>query len=223
MLLGGAVLVYVASAFFYDNVAELQKKNPAKTAFMAHREFEWEFKGLKNKKIYQVWVPLSKISPYAAKAVLIAEDDKFWSHEGFDLEAWINALKGHFLRRALEEVGGVKTKAGRRLGMSFRAYRYWRLKLLPVDLVILNDRAPSYDSELHGALEGLLRAEPQPAQPEVAALQERFNVQTAFPGFVTAVRPAKLGGAVQAPVATAETQPDWADSQPPVPSTAVTL
>ncbi len=92
-LLGGAVLVYIASAFFYDNVAELQKKNPTKTAFMAHREAEWEFKGLKNKKIYQVWVPLSKISPYAAKAVLIAEDDKFYSHEGFDFEAMQKALE----------------------------------------------------------------------------------------------------------------------------------
>jgi two-component system response regulator PilR (NtrC family) len=49
--------------------------------------------------------------------------------EGFDLEAWLNALKGHFLRRALEEVGGVKTKAGKRLGMSFRAYRYWLAEL----------------------------------------------------------------------------------------------
>ncbi|HEY3399038.1 MAG TPA: sigma-54 dependent transcriptional regulator [Geothrix sp.] len=49
--------------------------------------------------------------------------------EGFDLEAWLNALKGHFLRRALEDVGGVKTKAGKRLGMSFRAYRYWLAEL----------------------------------------------------------------------------------------------
>ncbi len=48
---------------------------------------------------------------------------------GFDLEAWLQALKGHFLRRALDEVGGVKTKAGRRLGMSFRAYRYWLAEL----------------------------------------------------------------------------------------------
>jgi transcriptional regulator with GAF, ATPase, and Fis domain len=49
--------------------------------------------------------------------------------EGFDLEGWIQALKGHFLRRALDEVGGVKTKAGKRLGMSFRAYRYWLAEL----------------------------------------------------------------------------------------------
>ena len=49
--------------------------------------------------------------------------------DGFDLEAWLQALKGHFLRRALDEVGGVKTKAGKRLGMSFRAYRYWLAEL----------------------------------------------------------------------------------------------
>ncbi len=49
--------------------------------------------------------------------------------DGFDLEAWIQALKGHFLRRALDEVGGVKTKAGKRLGMTFRAYRYWLAEL----------------------------------------------------------------------------------------------
>ena len=93
MLLGGALIVYVASAFFYDDVSELKKKNPTKTAFMTHREIQWEFKGLKNKKIYQVWVPLSKISPYAAKAVLIAEDDKFYAHEGFDFEAMQKAVE----------------------------------------------------------------------------------------------------------------------------------
>jgi monofunctional biosynthetic peptidoglycan transglycosylase len=93
MLLAGAALVYVASAFFYDDVSELKKKNPAKTAFMAHREIQWEFKGLKNKKITQAWVPLSKISPYMVKAVLIAEDDKFYSHEGFDFEAMQKALE----------------------------------------------------------------------------------------------------------------------------------
>jgi monofunctional biosynthetic peptidoglycan transglycosylase len=93
MLLGGALIVYVASAFFYDDVSELKKKNPTKTAFMTHREIQWEFKGLKNKKIHQGWVPLSKISPYAAKAVLIAEDDKFYAHEGFDFEAMQKAVE----------------------------------------------------------------------------------------------------------------------------------
>ncbi len=92
-LLAGAVLVYTTTAFYYDDVAGLKKKNPGKTAFMTHREFEWEFKGLKNKKIYQVWVPISQISPYMVKAVLIAEDDKFYSHEGFDFEAMQKAVE----------------------------------------------------------------------------------------------------------------------------------
>jgi len=92
-LLAGAVLVYTSTAFYYDDVAALKNKNPGKTSFMTTREFEWEFKGLKNKKIYQVWVPLANISPYATKAVLIAEDDKFWSHEGFDLEAMQKAIE----------------------------------------------------------------------------------------------------------------------------------
>ncbi|MBI4912504.1 MAG: sigma-54-dependent Fis family transcriptional regulator [Acidobacteria bacterium] len=44
---------------------------------------------------------------------------------GFDLEAFLTALKGHYLRAALEQCGGNRTKAARLLGMGFRAYRYW--------------------------------------------------------------------------------------------------
>ena len=93
LLFAGAVIVYISTAFYYDDVAALQRKNPGKTAFMTHREIEWEFKGLKNRKIQHAYVPLSKISPYAAKAVLIAEDDKFYSHEGFDFEAMQKAIE----------------------------------------------------------------------------------------------------------------------------------
>ncbi|MBI3131320.1 MAG: sigma-54-dependent Fis family transcriptional regulator [Acidobacteria bacterium] len=49
--------------------------------------------------------------------------------EGFDVEAYLKALRGFFLRRALDEVSGVKTRAGKRLGMNFRAYRYWLAEL----------------------------------------------------------------------------------------------
>ena len=53
---------------------------------MEYREKEWQQQG-KKKKIIQRWISLSQISPYVIKAVLIAEDDKFWSHEGFDFDA----------------------------------------------------------------------------------------------------------------------------------------
>lgn len=59
---------------------------------MEYREEEWRAQG-KKIKIRQTWVPYSGISPYLVKAVLIAEDDKFWGHEGFDFEAIGNAIE----------------------------------------------------------------------------------------------------------------------------------
>ncbi len=59
---------------------------------MKYREAEWRREG-KPYRVRQKWVPLSRISPYALKAVLIAEDDKFWHHEGFDYEAIGKALE----------------------------------------------------------------------------------------------------------------------------------
>lgn len=59
---------------------------------MEYREKEWQRDG-KRYKIQQKWVPLSRMSPYLIKAVLIAEDDKFWRHEGFDYEAIQKALE----------------------------------------------------------------------------------------------------------------------------------
>ena len=44
-------------------------------------------------RVNQHWVPFSKISPYLVKAVFIAEDDKFWKHEGFDYEAIQKAIE----------------------------------------------------------------------------------------------------------------------------------
>jgi cyclic beta-1,2-glucan synthetase len=38
-----------------------------------------------------------------------------------------------------------------------RAHEYWRLKRLAVDLVIVNERAPSYMQDLHGLLETVVR------------------------------------------------------------------
>jgi monofunctional glycosyltransferase len=77
---------------FMPNVSRLKSENPRKTSFMEIQEGEAKKKG-KPFKINQVWVPLARISPTLIKAVLIAEDDKFWSHEGFDYEAIKKALE----------------------------------------------------------------------------------------------------------------------------------
>ena len=74
------------------NISKLKKENPKKTPLMEYRETASREKG-KKYRAYQIWVPFPKISPYLVKAVLIAEDDKFWRHEGFDYEAIQKALE----------------------------------------------------------------------------------------------------------------------------------
>src|SRR5208283_820392 len=92
------VLVILALAGFvgyyavYPDVSKLKRANPKKTSFMEYREREWKQKG-KKVVIQKKWVPLGRISPYLVKAVLIAEDDKFWSHEGFDFDAIQKAIE----------------------------------------------------------------------------------------------------------------------------------
>lgn len=88
-------IVAALSAYIYftfPNIKGLKRNNPKKTSFMAYREKEWKKKG-KKYKIQQKWVPYSQISPYLIKAVIIAEDDKFWGHDGFDYEAMQKAIE----------------------------------------------------------------------------------------------------------------------------------
>jgi monofunctional biosynthetic peptidoglycan transglycosylase len=99
-----ALFVSMGVYFIYPDVSKLKKTFPKKTAFMEYREDEWQREGIK-KKIRQRWVPLSQVSPFAIKAVIIAEDDKFWSHEGFDYEAIQKAIEKDIKKRKFA-VGG---------------------------------------------------------------------------------------------------------------------
>ena len=103
-LILSAFVLSIAVYFVYPDVSALRKANPKKSAFMKYRESEWQQQG-KKKKIVQRWVPLSQISPYVIKAVIIAEDDKFWSHEGFDFDAMQKALEKD-LKEKKFKVGG---------------------------------------------------------------------------------------------------------------------
>ncbi len=51
-----------------------------------------------------------------------------------------------------------------------RAHEYWRLKGLTVDLVILNEKPPSYEQELQGSLDDLVRAHQQRLSAEPGEL-----------------------------------------------------
>jgi len=86
------VIAGIGFYMIYPDVSRLKKESPKKTSFMEYREEEWRSRG-KKVRIQKKWVPLSNVSPYLMKAVIIAEDDKFWSHKGFDLDAIQKALE----------------------------------------------------------------------------------------------------------------------------------
>jgi monofunctional biosynthetic peptidoglycan transglycosylase len=86
------ILLPIAYLLLMPDLSKLRKENPKKTALMEYRERAYKEKK-KRYRMDQSWVPLSKISPYLIKAVLIAEDDKFWKHEGFDYEAIQKAIE----------------------------------------------------------------------------------------------------------------------------------
>jgi monofunctional biosynthetic peptidoglycan transglycosylase len=107
--ISGLVLFLLLSLFYLlamPDISKLTKKNPYRTAFMEYREREWKEKG-KRIRVHQIWVPLSEISPYLIKAVLIAEDDKFWGHEGFDYEAIQKALERDLKAKRLKFGGST--------------------------------------------------------------------------------------------------------------------
>ncbi|MBL8519355.1 MAG: monofunctional biosynthetic peptidoglycan transglycosylase [Betaproteobacteria bacterium] len=66
--------------------------NPASTAFMSAR-----LAALRDKKpdakLKHQWVPYASISVHLKRAILVAEDDKFADHEGFDWEGIQKALE----------------------------------------------------------------------------------------------------------------------------------
>ncbi|HOS96159.1 MAG TPA: monofunctional biosynthetic peptidoglycan transglycosylase [Deltaproteobacteria bacterium] len=105
-----AVAVYFASSilvyFVYPDVSALRKDHPDRSAFMEYRERQWEHEG-RDVRLRHRWVPLKRISPYLIKAVIIAEDDKFWRHEGFDYEAMQQAFERDLKARKLKAGGST--------------------------------------------------------------------------------------------------------------------
>lgn len=90
--MAGLYRTFATPCIFYLNYLP-----PYRTAFM--REYDGE------KKLRYKWVDLKNISAYLKQAIILAEDDKFYSHNGFDWEAIKKAAeydlkKKHFARGA---------------------------------------------------------------------------------------------------------------------------
>jgi monofunctional biosynthetic peptidoglycan transglycosylase len=82
-------------------VERYKKENPQMTAMMAYRIEEAKREGKPELKIRKVWVPLEKMSGILKQAILASEDDRFFTHGGFDTEAMKEALEQNLKRRKL--------------------------------------------------------------------------------------------------------------------------
>jgi monofunctional biosynthetic peptidoglycan transglycosylase len=86
-ILGTAgVVVFATLAYTWltlPDVRPLAAANPATTAFIDLREREAHDSGRAGRRV-QRWIGYGRISPHLKRAVLVAEDDAFWQHEGID-------------------------------------------------------------------------------------------------------------------------------------------
>ncbi len=98
---------FAAGAYAYltlPDVRPLRTTNPELTAFQALRAREARSRGREPRHV-QRWVPYNRISSHLKRAVLVAEDAKFWQHDGIDFEQMkesmeVNIERGEFARGA---------------------------------------------------------------------------------------------------------------------------
>ncbi|MEQ1898782.1 MAG: monofunctional biosynthetic peptidoglycan transglycosylase [Vicinamibacterales bacterium] len=83
-----AAIVFALVGYVYltlPDVRGLRTENPTTTAFMELRDREAKTGGKPQRRDHR-WMALGRISANLKRAVLVAEDDAFWQHEGVDLE-----------------------------------------------------------------------------------------------------------------------------------------
>ena len=104
---GFAMLGYVYLTL--PDVRPLRTSNPATTAFMELRDREARAKGKTPRRV-QRWVSYGRISPDLKRAVLVAEDDAFWQHEGVDFEQLQESIVKDWARRQFSRGGSTITQ-----------------------------------------------------------------------------------------------------------------
>jgi monofunctional glycosyltransferase len=114
----GRVLVAIPAAGFallaylyltLPDVRPLKSDNPTSTAFMNLRDDEARAKGREPRRV-QRWVGYKNISQDLKRAVLVAEDDLFWQHEGVDLEQLQESFEADWARGKFVRGGSTITQ-----------------------------------------------------------------------------------------------------------------
>jgi monofunctional glycosyltransferase len=104
---GFGYLSYVYLAL--PDVRTLKTTNPATTAFIELRKREALAEGRKPRRVQQ-WLSYRRISPSLTRAVLLAEDDAFWQHEGLDLKQLEESLEINWASGSIVRGGSTITQ-----------------------------------------------------------------------------------------------------------------
>jgi len=107
------------------DVRGLARKTPARSALMEQREREARLRDRAYAET-RYWVPLDRISPHLLGAVLVAEDARFFSHEGFDwTEIRLSARRNLRERRVVRGGSTITQQLAKNLWLS-TAQTPWR-------------------------------------------------------------------------------------------------
>lgn len=103
------LVISIAMALIHlPGIEALARRNPEKTALMEQRAREARSK----KRPYrasQVFISYGSISPYLKRAVLVAEDAAFFSHQGIDYDELKEAIKADWKKRRWARGGSTIT------------------------------------------------------------------------------------------------------------------
>src|SRR5437762_7914413 len=105
--IGFAWLAYIYLTL--PDVRPSRTENPTTTAWMELRDREALEKGRRPRRM-QRWIAYNRISPDLKRAVLVAEDDAFWQHEGVDFEQLQESLEKDWARGRLLRGGSTITQ-----------------------------------------------------------------------------------------------------------------
>lgn len=109
LALAAAALVPAVIEGFRHPVAGLATRAPARTALMLAREAAARREGRTPRTRVQ-WVPYQRISPLLRRAVLIAEDDAFFSHDGLDWDEIRASARANWRARRVVRGGSTITQ-----------------------------------------------------------------------------------------------------------------
>ena len=91
------------------DVSALERGSPTRTSLMRRRVADARSRG-GELRIDQRWVPYARVSPLLRRAVLIAEDDAFFSHGGLDWDEIRASMKRNLEARRVVRGGSTITQ-----------------------------------------------------------------------------------------------------------------